>query len=121
MSAGETRIEVAEEVRYEVVGPYSGIAKYDTFDAAVEEARSRIETFDYGENGKRDSRAFIALRQRSRSYGAPGPESGLDAELIRWEVYRDSVAQVPAGQGGLTPEQRDMFRPEDAPRPAGTV
>lgn len=101
----EAMVNVVRRVYWTVCGTYSKGEEFETFEAAVEAAREKIETFDYP-SGSRDSRAFVALRQDARYAPQATASSGCDCELLRWEVFRDRVVQTPSGKGGLTDAQR---------------
>lgn len=107
-------VDRALGVRFTVPSHYGdactdGRWDWPTFEEAVTAARSTIETLDYGRAGRRDSRAFVALRQGSR-YAAPtSAGSGVDEELLRWEVFRDRVVLQPPGRG-LTDAESDAAR-----------
>lgn len=53
-------------------------------------------------------RAFVAIRIEAEVIDGIG--DGTERELIRFEVYPDRVAIVPAGQGGLSDEQKAKAR-----------
>lgn len=99
-------------VRWTVPGSYGdqkigGNWSWVTFDQAVAAARSEIHRFDYpGQNPDHTySRAFVALRVEADCVGGI-MGCGTDREILRFEVFRDRVALVPQGQGGLSDEQK---------------
>jgi len=99
-------IQVVERIYWTVPGDYSSGDEFSTFEKAVAHARAKQRRIDIPqiESEPRWSRVFVALRQTCR-YAPTGVGSGQDAEVLRWEVYPDRVALVPAGQGGLSSEQ----------------
>lgn len=113
----EVPIEVVnvEGVRFTVPGCYGdqeigGHRSWPDFAGAVAAARSTIKRFDYP-GVKPDhtfSRAFVALRVSSKYAQVVNMTSGIDREVLRWEVFRDRVVIVPSGQGGLSNEQASV-------------
>lgn len=99
-------IQVVERIYWTVPGHYSPGDEFSTFEEAVEHARAQQVRIDIPqiESEPRWSRECVALRQSCR-YAPKGIGSGQDAEVLRWEVYPDRVALVPAGQGGLNTKQ----------------
>lgn len=110
----EVPIEIvaSEGVRFTAPGSYGdqeigGVRSWLDFASAVAAARSTIKRFDYP-GSKPDhafSRAFVALRVSSKYAQVVSMTSGVDREVMRWEVFRDRVVIVPPGQGGLSAEQ----------------
>lgn len=68
-----------------------------TFEAAVKTARAYIAAH----NG--NARGFVAIRIEAEVIDGIG--DGTERELVRFEVYPDRVALVPADQGGLSDTQ----------------
>lgn len=82
-------------IRNGVIGHYGLFDETPTLAAAISAAREKLA------NGH--ARAFVAIRIEARVIDGIG--DGTERELVRFEVYPDRVALVPAGQGGLSDAQ----------------
>lgn len=83
-------------LRFGVPGHYGLFDETPTFYAAVEAARGKLASGS--------ARAFVAIRIEVAVINGIG--YGTERELVRFEIYPDRVALVPAGQGGLSDEQK---------------
>lgn len=82
-------------LRFVVPGHYGSFDEMPTLAAAVEAARDKL--------ARGHVRAFAAIRIEARVIDGIG--DGTERELIRFEVYPDRVALVPADQAGLSDKQ----------------
>ena len=83
-------------IRFGVPGHYGLFDETATFKAAVEAARAKL--------AEGSARAFVAIRIEAKVIDGIG--AGTERELVRFEIYPDRVALVPADQGGLSNEQK---------------
>ena len=83
-------------IRFGVPGHYGLFDETTTFNAAVEAARAKL--------AEGSARAFVAIRIEAKIINGIG--DGTERELVRFEIYPDRVALVPADQGGLSDEQK---------------
>ena len=83
-------------IRVGVPGHYGLFDETATFHGAVEAARAQL--------AKGSARAFVAIRIEAAVIDGIG--DGTERELVRFEIYPDRVALVPADQGGLSDEQK---------------
>jgi hypothetical protein len=84
-------------IRFGVPSHYGLFDETPTFEAAVKTARAYIAKH----NG--NTRGFVAIRIEAEVIDGIG--EGTERELVRFEVYPDRVALVPADQGGLSDAQ----------------
>lgn len=82
-------------IRIGVVGHYGLFDETPTFAAAVEAARGKLAAGH--------ACATVAIRIEAKLIDGIG--DGTDKELVRFDVYPDRVALVPADQGGLSEAQ----------------
>jgi hypothetical protein len=83
-------------IRFGVPGPYGLFDEAASFAEAVSVARAKLV--------KGSMRAFVAIRIEAKVIDGIG--DGTERELVRFEIYPDRVALVPAYQGGLSDEQK---------------
>jgi len=86
-------------VRVGVLGHYGMFDETPDLASAIKAARAQLAKLPEGH-----ARAFIAYRIEAAVIDGIG--DGTDRELVRFEIYPDRVALVPAGQGGLSDEQK---------------
>lgn len=83
-------------IRVGVVGHYGLFDETPDLGAALKAAREKLAAGH--------ARAFVAIRIEAAVIDGIG--DGTDRELVRFEIYPDRVALVPANQGGLSDEQK---------------
>lgn len=83
-------------VRTGVVGHYGLFDETPNLAAAIAIAREKLAVGH--------ARATVAIRIEAKLIDGIG--DGTERELVRFDVYPDRVALVPANQGGLSDEQQ---------------
>lgn len=83
-------------MRVGVLGHYGLFDETPDLAAAIKVARVKL--------AEGHARAFVAYRIEAAVIDGIG--DGTDRELVRFEIYPDRVALVPANQGGLSDEQK---------------
>ncbi len=83
-------------IRTGVIGHYGLFDETPNLAAAIAVAREKLAAGH--------ALAFVAIRIEADLIDGIG--DGTERELVRFEVYPDRVALVPANQGGLTDEQK---------------
>ncbi len=88
-AAGHPAMTPDKPVKFHVPNHYTPGPGFDTFQEAVDDARSKIVEFDYStpERPAR-SRKFIDLRMQINH---PGGGGSLEGSMMRWEVFVDRV------------------------------
>ena len=82
-------------IRVGVLGHYGLFDETPDLATAIKAARAKLA---------KGGREFVAYRIEAAVIDGIG--EGTDRELVRFEVYPDRVALVPANQGGLSDEQK---------------
>ncbi len=99
-----------QSTTYHVPTHYTIGTEYPSLEAAIEAAKQEQERMPYceqwPENEALYTRKFVELRQQAMFSDG----SGVDERIMLWEIFPWGACVVPAGQGGLTDEQRDEFR-----------
>ena len=93
---GELLVLSGRGVRVGVIGHYGTFTETPDLAAAIKIARCELAAGH--------ARAFVAFRIEAAVIGGIG--DGTERELVRFEVYPDRAALVPADQGGLSNEQK---------------
>jgi hypothetical protein len=93
---GELCVLSGRGIRVGVLGHYGLFDETPDLMAAIKIARADLA------NGH--ARKFVAYRIEAEVIDGIG--NGTERELVRFEVYPDRVALVPADQGGLSDEQK---------------
>lgn len=96
---GELLVLSGRGVRVGVLGTYGTFTEALDLEAAIKIARDELAAGH--------ARAFVAFRIEADVIDGIG--DGTERELVRFEVYPDRVALVPADQGGLSDEQKDKI------------
>ena len=93
---GELLVLSGRGIRVGVLGHYGLFDETPDLAAAIKAARVKL--------AEGHARAFVAIRIEAAVIDGIG--DGTERELVRFEIYPDRVALVPADQGGLSNEQK---------------